>query len=339
MARTHLRSRRRGLFIPFLMLALIVAGWTAFWLYMRTHLDESVDKWVADQRAAGVEVTYQSRAITGYPFRYALTLGDPRMSDPNLGYTLAGERFELVMQPWDWNHVIARAPGRNTLTLAGGRTWDVLLGEAAALSVSWDDVRLQRVSLSLPNTRIQDGGVTIGRFENFTFHIGPVPDAEADLRVAVDWTALQLPAAPARVSFLGSALEAGAIKLIFTHGAAALDSPDPLLSWMEADGRLDIAQVDIDWGPLDLQVAGEVGTDVQGRPKGSVRVRLERADELKAAMATAGLLTEDVRLGIDALALMTQGPQGAAPFVLRDGGLYFSGQRLSDASFSLIGLR
>ena len=63
--------------------------------------------------------------------------------------------------------------------------------------------------------------------------------------------------------------------------------------------------------------------------RGNAGVRIERADELRAALATQGLLTEEARLAIDGLeAASTDG--GFFPATLRGDGIYFLGQKQVD---------
>ena len=65
-----LAERRRSrfwLFFPFLLLVAVIGAYSAYWIYARAEIGLGVDKWVAEQRAAGAVVEYESRAIGGYP--------------------------------------------------------------------------------------------------------------------------------------------------------------------------------------------------------------------------------------------------------------------------------
>ncbi|PJI52945.1 hypothetical protein CTI14_35330, partial [Methylobacterium radiotolerans] len=47
------RRSRLGLFLPYILLALVVAGWSAGWLWMRERAASEIDGWIAREAAAG----------------------------------------------------------------------------------------------------------------------------------------------------------------------------------------------------------------------------------------------------------------------------------------------
>jgi hypothetical protein len=63
------RSRRIGLYGPFVFLLLIVVGWTALWLYGRHRVGLELDNFFARQAAGGRQWACPDRSIGGYPFR------------------------------------------------------------------------------------------------------------------------------------------------------------------------------------------------------------------------------------------------------------------------------
>ena len=46
------RRSRRGLFLPYILLALVVVGWSAGWLWMRERAASEIDGWIAKARPA-----------------------------------------------------------------------------------------------------------------------------------------------------------------------------------------------------------------------------------------------------------------------------------------------
>lgn len=334
-----LRSRKRGLFFPFLLLALLAGAYSLYWLYMRSILLQGAQDWIAEQRTAGIEVGYDELRLEGFPFRHTLTVQAPSLVDPRSGWGWRGERLQLVMQPWNWFHVLARSPGENRVMTPQGVAYDLTLGRGTIASLSWTPEAINRAALSVDTAEMREDGRSVGSLEGLVINLGPVPEAAKDLRLAIDWRALRLPGVPAEAPWLGRDVSPGTVKLIFTEFFSSIETHDPVSAWLLADGRIDVAQVMLDWGPLDVQLAGQLGSDARGRVKGTLKLRLERADELKAAMSAARALTPEARRVIDNLKLLSEGPQGAAPFVFSDGAVYFAGAKLADVPVNLLDVR
>jgi hypothetical protein len=69
-----------GLWVPFLIAGLLVAGWSAGWVYAARQVEAGLERGVANLRAAGTEVAWSSKRLSGYPFRLNLALSDLRVA-------------------------------------------------------------------------------------------------------------------------------------------------------------------------------------------------------------------------------------------------------------------
>ena len=66
------RRGRAGLFLPYILLAIVVVAWSGGWFWIRGRAEREMDAWMAREAAAGRTWTCQDRSVTGYPFRIEL---------------------------------------------------------------------------------------------------------------------------------------------------------------------------------------------------------------------------------------------------------------------------
>ena len=283
---------RFWLVFPFLVLAAIIVVWTAYWFIARDQLDKGIDDWIATERARGATVDYTDKTLGGFPFRFELTVSDPQYQP--LGAPLwQGQELRLVMQPWNWQHVIGFAPGRNVVTEDDGTRHVATLGDKSAMSLSWTEDGINRVGLQIDDAEAIVEGETYAA-RGFSLNLAPRPETLETLMVAVQWEEVKINATPTEAAFLGDTLGPsrliGEIREFFP--AMELAGGD-IARLQEAliyrEGGVEVAQLVLNWGPMDLGVKGDVGFSA-GKANGSVSLRLDNADALRAAMDEAGQL-------------------------------------------------
>ncbi|MEO0981909.1 MAG: DUF2125 domain-containing protein [Pseudomonadota bacterium] len=325
--RVSRRHSRGWLFVPFLIFLIFAGLYSAYWVWMRGELDKGVDQWIADQRAAGFEIDYASKRLVGYPFRFALHLEQPEMADPK-GLRWRGETLQLVMQPWNLQHVIGRSPGRNRVESAQTAPMEITLGDKSALSLSWDQTSLRRVGLTIDAAEAQtsQGAAMI---EDLRLSLGPKAGAEDDLRIAAQWTAMRLPSPPPEAAWLGETLAPGRIAVDVSQLFPALESATALSRWTALEGRVTIAQILVDWGPMKLGVKGDLGLDRALRLNGSLSTRIDEADRLRAALREAGALDAQTAQTVDILETASANGQFATVSFV-DGEAVFLGRSLGE---------
>ncbi len=334
------RGASRGwLIAPFVFVAVVFGLYSAYWFWLRGQLEVGVDAWIEDQRRAGLEVSYSDKTLGGYPFRFALDVADPELADPAAGTRWRGERLQLVMDPLDvlWRFasgdqggkVIGRSPGANLVTTSEAGVLAVDIGRKSALSLVWDATSVKRVGLTLDSVAATSdaGDVAV---DNLTFNLAPPPGAPDNLRLQAAWDAISLPRPVQGAEWLGEDLQPGRVALEISQIFPALESQTALSRWVGLEGRVDVAQVLINWGPAKLGLKGDVGLTRLLELDGTMSLRIEDGPGLRAALDEAGLLTEDAAQAIDILqAISEQGLFATASF--QDGGVYYLGQRVADA--------
>jgi hypothetical protein len=102
---TSLRKRLRlGLWLPFVALGLLIAGWSAAWVWARGQVATGMDAAVAAAGRAGYQIGWKDRAIGGYPFRLDVSLTEARVRDPS-GWGLEAPRLDgeaFMHAPTHW---------------------------------------------------------------------------------------------------------------------------------------------------------------------------------------------------------------------------------------------
>ena len=288
-----LAERRRSrfwLFFPFLLLVAVIGAYSAYWIYARAEIGLGVDKWVAEQRAAGAVVEYESREIGGYPFRFELDVVAPHYQPPNMA-SWEGERLQLVMQPWNWRHIIARAPGHSVLTDRLGIRHTFDLDRKSAGSLSWTDAGVHRAAIELNDaSALIDGHIYTAK--GFSLNLAPRPDAADDLLVALQWEALTLDAAPVAAPWLGTDLQdsrlIAEVHNFYPAWVRSGGNPEHLFaSLLETGGGVELGQALLNWGPLKFGAKGTV-TIENGLANGSFGVRIDDPEGLKEALKAAG---------------------------------------------------
>lgn len=327
------RRSRAWIFLPTLIGALIIAAYSAYWFFARGFVSDLVDTWIADQRAAGAVVEYDSKSITGFPFRLTLNVENPVLSDPRTGAGWRGSDLQMTMQPWNYYHIIARSPGRNMLDLGPAMDDDalLLLGPKSATSLSWNDETITRASLAL-----DEAAFTLGDDEfaadDFHFHLRPAPTDGDILQLELNWQRLDLGALPlGDAAVFGQEVGPSILRAELVGGVDALSqSSDPVnaISLALANGgELLVPQLMIEWGPASLGARAELRR-TNGELRGTLGVRIDRAEELRDALRASGQLTDEIDAAITMLDAASA-ENGFLPLSIRGDGLYALGNQIA----------
>jgi len=279
---TPKKKSRFGLFLPFVLLLLVVGTWSAWWHVASGRIDQAVDEWISEQEAQGAAFTYAGRHMGGYPFRFELVFDQPAYSGRPGEASWEGDRAEFVMQAWNLTHMIGRMPGHHVITGANGIRNSVDFDGHAAFSLSWNKSGEAQALV----------GGQVYEISNLSLNLAPRPKSPDDLMIAAQWDKLALEAAPVAAPYLGTELGPsrliGEVRSFFPAYEAAgreVGGVWPML--LEDGGEVEVAQLLLDWGPLDLGAQANL-TLANGRSNGAFKVRIENADALKQAMIDTG---------------------------------------------------
>ena len=321
------RKSRFWMYAPFILLAILMAAYSAYWFVMRGELEKGIDDWIDEQRAAGIEISFSEKRLDGFPFRFALTLDDPVYSEPGDGLSWGGEQLQLVMQPWNWNHVLGRSVGANVIETSGGE-FDVQLGSKSVGSLSWDETSIRRISIVLDEADISLGGAPFGKLEDFALHLRPASDNADTLQIVAEWQAIHMEQALTEtLAVLGNDLQPSLMQVELTEAFPVINSSAGLSDW---HGRVKIARMLLNWGPAKIGMKGDFSLDGCGVPEdGNVQVRLDDVPALRSVMHEARMLDLQGEVGLSTLEGESK-DGGFLKLTFRDGGIYYGLLPLGD---------
>lgn len=312
------------------ILAAIFAAYSAYWFIMRAELEKGVLAWIEDERARGAVIEYEALELKGYPYRFALHVDRPVYGDGRAAQW-SGEELQLVMQPWNWRHIIARSPGGNRVEVAG-QAFRANLGDKSAASLSWTDEGLRRFSLSLDEVRYDDGVNPASSASGLELHLRPAVDDPASLQIVFQWRALSVPGIPSELEFLGRDLQPSRLLVEVREAYPVFVQGGGLQDWVNRNGSVEVAQLLLNWGALKFGLKADLELDDRGRPEGAVDIRLDDSEALAEALRQSDLAgqlsSSELEQALNGIALLGQVSRdgGFLPLSLIEGRVRYLGQ-------------
>lgn len=270
------KPRRLGLYLPWGFAVVLVVGWSLAWVWMIGETGRRLDAAVAGLRAAGWQVSWTDRRLSGYPFRLDVDLAGVTLKDRS-GWSVslpraAGEAY--VFAPTHW---IVAAPDGLAFTRRDGGVVTVTARVLRASVSGW--------GRGTPKLALEgdDLGFTpspgaapfwLSRARLLQVETRPGPDDQGAVYFGVE-DGLASP-----TGWLGRAAAGRPVKLVaettFDH-ASALAGPGlraALVRWAHAGGMLSVEQVSLNAGGASLtSQRGALSVADDGDLAGSVSVR------------------------------------------------------------------
>ncbi len=314
------RTRRRGLFLWMFFIILLLVSYTIYWFYMANQLTIGVEDWIDDQREAGYRMEHGGLDMSGFPYRFNLDVTAPDVTTPDGAWRVQGEKLTLVMQPWNWSHVISYSNGRHIITNPDGEEI-IATAQGAQGSFSWDEESITRISLVADMLDATQDNAPIVSGQGFYLHVSPFPEAPEDLRIRTGFTTLNLPEAPRDAQWLGTTAGPVDAPIRISRGMTLLETGGDIKAAIRAlNPEFSTPLTQISWGPLKAKLKTDgLGLDGLDRPSGALNVRLEDIDALKTAIAASGDLTEDKAIALDAFKAGPRTETSFLPFIFKDG--------------------
>jgi hypothetical protein len=307
------RGIRWGLYLPIIGLALVVAGWTAFWFVARSLVSSGIDKSVADAATRGDIWTCLDRSISGYPFRLEIRCRDVTLvRSATAGVTrLSTGPVVFIGQPHTPGHIIAQGDGPLVATLADGRQinarWE--LAEASRRASGAD---LERLSLDIrkPVVSVSGGQGAASTISAATLeaHLRrsptrPQPERARDIflrttqMVSGDLDALLGDANNSDLDIQITATQADALANGLT--------PTTMEAWRSAGGVLDLTRINLKKGIKQIEAKGQIGLDDERRITGRIEPSAANIDQFAGIRLRGGAM--------DLAAALSGRGQGASP--------------------------
>lgn len=331
---------RAALLIPFVLLALVIAVHGAYWVFTSGQIRAAADAWIAEQEAAGYDVSHEGLSVAGYPFRFSVRAIEPALAAPEEagGWSIAWDRVAASAQFYNLNHWILVLDGRGELAtqIDGNPARYAIEATSARLSLTGENganTRIGAEAEALAVTALQGPEPVFARIERLAM-AGLLSDTDV-LRLRVDMTGAETGAGVLSQRLLGAfGTRAGEIRLDadLTMWSALAGSADPM-AWTRGGGALEVNQALLDWGPAQASGSGQLRLDENLMPEGRLSVVVSNPERLAGALVAAGLVNEEQAQALRLAALMAPPRQNgiALPFRLQDGAVFLGPARLGGA--------
>lgn len=299
------KSRRAGLFLPWLLLVLLAGGWSFGWFKLRAEAVTRMDVAVADLRARGYQADWKTRTVTGFPFRLNVTLTEPRIAEPS-GWALAAPSLKSEAWIYRLDQWVMVAPAGVTVTRPDGGPV-VVRADALRASLGGFDARPPRLSVEGVGLTFDPAQgakpYAIRSAERLELHLRPGPDDQGGVLLRVEGAKLHLEGLPARVAQGRPVSVMWDLTLSKMSAFKGSDWPTAVRRWQGSGGVITVRNAEIRGG--DGVLAGHGGPLIvgpDGRLQGELQAELK--DTVGRGQGIGGLVTlKDGRTNLGPLAI------------------------------------
>jgi hypothetical protein len=274
------------------VVVLAVCG--AWWVAQQT-LDRVIDRFVAERRAEGYQMTWRRRGIGGFPLWVEARFEQPQLAAPDgpRKWSWEGTALVLAARPWNPQAVSFAETGRQVLSVAGlaepvTLTSDGFIGSLTLAQGKPAQAELALTSPELwseperPDASARRVYLAIDKWPN------PTADEKTEA-IAGRVTADELALAPRLQAKLPFADPMDASLTLSLFGAIPPGPPQQALAaWRDEGGIVEIGKLDLKWGPLGANGNGTVTLDESMRPLGAGTAVIHGWEETLDRLVAAG---------------------------------------------------
>lgn len=295
--------KRMGLYLPFILLAVVIIVWTGLWFFSAHKAGQIADHFIAREGERGRDWLCPERQVGGYPFRIEITCTKPQLIlKGEQGLQRSGSLGGLAL------HARILSPGHFIAVM--NPPFIARAGEDGDVELSWKSGRASVMagleSISEASAEFTDLVASVGQ--------GQRRDASANAK-AVE---IHLRRSPGDVP--GTDLVARVQDFVFTPLDQLIGSPDPirlevqatapgfipdpkrrfqdsLEAWRLTGQKARIVAVKATKGQANLDLSGVMGLDGAHRLEGNLQGRAKGLDALTNSFARRGGLDMGGLLG------------------------------------------
>lgn len=325
MSEIQARLRRRWLYLPFAIAAVIVFGYYLLWRAGAAEIKKAVSSWTEEQRNAGLEVSYETIQTDGFPFFLRVHIDRPSIAAPG-EWAWRGERLSLDALPYELNKIIFSPVGEQTVELTGHGVWRAVADDFRA-SIARDAEREWIFSANIGNmTARRESDGAEAAISSLIFDIAPAPADITTLTLTLAGNGVTYKTNP---SVFTLAQIQTVTALTHTH---LLQGEDPA-QWRENGGALIINGLIAELNTATVSVSGDLALDQAQYPAGRLNAEIANPAGLAETLGDAGVLTpneaEAAAAGLMLMAL-AGGGKITAPIVLKDGEAQIRGVKIAE---------
>jgi hypothetical protein len=309
------RRRRWPVFVPFFLVVVLGALWTAGWFYIAARAPSEIDGWRAREAAAGRLYGCGTQSIAGFPFRMEVRCSDPsaQLSDMAPPLALRAADAFVTWQIYQPALLIGEFTGPLSLGEPGKPASFLAHWGLAQASLRASLAGPERVSLVCERPSLDRvdgaGNPSVFRAERLEVHGRRVEDSPAD-NPAVDLVLrLVAASAPTLHPILAEPLNAD-ITAVLSGVADVAPKPWPVLfrQWQARGGSLQISKARLQQGDVIAVGEGTLSLTPRGGLSGQMQVTVVELAKVLQALGINQLVSQgDIGSALDALDRMLPG--------------------------------
>jgi len=288
--------RRFWLYAPYVVLLIVVGGWSLAWVFIRAEVAGRMDATAARLREAGFTMDWKARRIDGYPFRVDVTLDGVRLAEPS-GWALAAPQIKAETYAYALGHWVGYAPKGVVLTrpVSGAVA---IAGPALRASYVHSEHGAPRIAvegLKLVFTPQADAKpFMLSTAEHLDFHSRPADDDHIEFLLRIDGATSPKGAVLTQIAQAKPMDIAWEAKLSNASALHGRDWPSAARAWANAGGGLDVEHGALTAGVTMLNLRpGRLSVGSDGRLRGSVGLDLRQAPNVIQTLADAKAIDPD----------------------------------------------
>ena len=306
-------------------IAIAVAGYTGYWFIAAGEIGDRIDDWAEKQRAEGLEIETGGTYVAGFPFRFEVTLREPRIHDTRNGWRWATDSLRVEASAWDFSEVTVFPDRRNAVQvlLEDGewRNIDAQIGDGQLVVRLDEDGRFREVALDLQGLEVagvwQQGVAQVGSLQANGVAIDDDGSGEEALKTSIAVRDAVLPSDLAEG--LGESLDFLDIDASVVGSIPSeRGTNEAITAWRDAGGTLELNVFSVRWGPLGIESAGTIALDGAMRPIAALTADIIGYGDVIDALIMSNMIPlGDAFIAKVAFNMLAEKPEDGGPPVLR----------------------
>lgn len=323
----HHVSRRVPLILLVAALALAAAT-TVYWHYASEALRDGIGHWAEARRAEGLQASYSSVTVKGFPFGLQAVIRDPVLArSPSApggkeeAWEWRGDELDVSVRPWNTSLVDLRIRGTQQITLPLGENGVTVFTDQGR-AVGTVDLDAKGVpsgaDFSFDGLDIlnEDGtqAVSIAHLDvTGASHAVGVPAHESPtFDLSVDGKGIELPAGMHPP--LGTYVAAVECQASLMGELPPGPTVEAATAWRNEGGTIEVHRLHLEWGPLTIEAGGTLALDSNLQPIGALSAIVRGFPETVDALVAGGMVKKsDGETAKTVLGLLAKSPKGGGP--------------------------
>jgi hypothetical protein len=291
---------RLGHILPFCGIIAVLLLYSAYWFYAKGQIEDQLERWVAQQEAAGYTVNQAALSVGGFPYRFKVEIDAPTLQAPAAdgGWTMSIANVSAHALPYDFSHWIVELSGPMDLADANDTHSLQITADRALISLvsngSGETIRIGGEFDAMTLTPLSGQELDVRSVSHLSI-AGIIDDGDV-LRTRLQANGVEIGADtldPATSREFGAVADLIRIDGSVTRWASLARGGD-VASWSQAGGALEIADVNLDWGPAQINSGdGNLTFDSHARANGRLSLRISDPRALVEALVTSEQVPEE----------------------------------------------